>query len=115
VRDGIPLEGGHNNLFFVFGRILRTHPTAHQILPGITRAVVIELARERGFKVEECATSLKEMARASELFLTGSTTEVRPIVRVDGREVGDGKVGPISREMRAALFERIERECGSPQ
>jgi len=115
VRDGIPLEGSHNNLFFVFDGTLRSHPTSNQILPGITRAVLIELAREKGYRIEERPTPLEEMADASELFLTGSTTEVRPIVRVDGRPVGDGRVGPVAKEMRAALFERIERECGSPQ
>jgi D-alanine transaminase len=88
VRDGIALEGALNNLFFVFDRTIRTHPTSNQILPGITRAVLIDLARETGYKVEERPTSLEEMARATELFLTGSTTEVRPIVRVDGRPVG---------------------------
>lgn len=112
VRDGIPLEGAHNNLFFVFDRTLRTHPTSNQILPGVTRALLLEIARDKGLEVEERPTSLEAMARASELFLTGSTTEVRPIVRVDGSPVGDGRVGPVARQMRAALLERIERECG---
>jgi D-alanine transaminase len=115
VRDGIPLEGGHNNLFFVFGERIRTHPTSNQILPGVTRAVVIELARELGYVVEEGPTSLQEMSRTSELFLTGSTSEVRPVVSVDGRPVGDGRVGAVSRALYAALLKRIERECGSPQ
>jgi len=110
VRDGIPLEGGHNNLFFAFGRTLRTHPTSNQILPGITRAVLIELARDRGLVVEERPTSMDEMGRATEIFLTGSTTEVRPVVRVDGNLVGNGEVGPVARELYAALMERIEQE-----
>lgn len=115
VRDGIPLEGGHNNLFFVFGERIRTHPTSNQILPGVTRAVVLELAREAGYLVEEGPTSLQEMAAASEVFLTGSTTEVRPVVDIDGRAVGDGRVGPVSRALYAALLGRIERECGISQ
>jgi len=112
VRDGIVLEGSHNNLFLAFGRTLRTHPTSNQILPGITRELVLELARDLDYRIEEVPTPLEELPRATELFMTGSTTEVRPIVRVDDRTVGDGEVGPVARELYQAFRERIDAECG---
>jgi D-alanine transaminase len=107
VRDGLALEGAHNNLFFVFGDTLVTHPASNQILPGITRGVVLELAREEGIPVEERPVPVRELARADELFFTGTTTEVRPTVRVDGRPVGEGKVGPVTRRVRDLFMEKV--------
>jgi D-alanine transaminase len=111
VRDGIAIEGAHNNLFTVFGRTVRTHPTTHQILPGITREIVLEVALERGYDVEERATPLDAIPSASEVFMTGSTTEVRPLVKIDGRPVGDGRVGPVAHDLREGLLETIRREA----
>lgn len=105
VRDGIALEGAKNNLFAVVDGVLRTHPASNQILRGITRDLVIEMARELGHPVEEIPTPLGLLGRATEAFLTGSTSEVRPIVRIDGQDVGDGRVGPVAKELRAALHE----------
>ncbi len=112
VRDGIALEGTHNNVFFVFGETIRTHPTSNQILPGITRELVLEVARDRGYRVEERPTPVEELPQASECFFTGTTTEVRPTVRIDGKPVGNGKVGPVVRDLHTAFLERVERECG---
>jgi D-alanine transaminase len=112
VRDGIALEGALNNLFVVFGRRLRTHPTSNQILPGITRAAVIEIAREEGFEVDERATSIEALREATEVFLTGTTTEVRPIVQIDGRPVGSGRVGPVTSALSRAFLARVAEECG---
>jgi D-alanine transaminase len=112
VRDGIALEGAHNNVFFVFGDTLATHPASNQILPGITREIVLELAREEGIPVEERAVPLTQVPRASEVFFTGTTTEIRPTVRIDGRPVGDGEVGPVTRRIQQAFLARVELECG---
>lgn len=114
VRDGMALEGALNNLFVVFGRTVRTHPTSNQILPGITREAVIEIAREEGYEVEERPTPVEALARASEVFLTGTTTEVRPIVRIDGRPVGTGAVGPVTTALQGAFLAKVARECGVP-
>jgi len=112
VRDGIILEGALSNLFFVFGRTVRTHPTSNQILPGITRELVIEVAEEEGLQVEERPTPIEELAAADEVFLTGTTTEVKPVVRIDGRAVGKGNAGPVTKELMSAFLRRVERECG---
>jgi len=110
VREGMALEGSHNNLFFVFDEVLRTHPTSNQILPGITRELVLELAREGGIEVEERPTPVEEVVEASEVFFTGTTTEIRPTVRVNQTPVGSGRVGPVTRRLYERLLERIAEE-----
>jgi D-alanine transaminase len=105
VRDGVALEGSHNNFFAVFGETVVTHPTSNHILPGITREYVLELARDLGMPVEERPIQVEELERASELFFTGTTTEVRPTVRVNGAPVGDGRVGPVTKRLYEAFIE----------
>ena len=105
VRDGMALEGAHNNFFAVFDGTIVTHPTSNVILPGITRGYVIEMAREMGFTVHERAIQVEELQRADEAFFTGTTTEVRPTVTIDGRAVGDGRPGAVTLQL-AAEFQR---------
>lgn len=109
VRDGIALEGAHNNFFGVFDGTVVTHPTTNVILPGITRSVVLDLARRDGIPVEERPIPVEDLSRAEELFFTGTTNEVRPTVQVDGRPVADGKVGPLTRALRDAFAREVER------
>lgn len=105
VRDGIALEGSHNNLFAVFDGVVTTAPKSNYILHGVTRDLMIELAEELGLPVEERAIPLAELYRAAEVFFTGTTTEVRPSVEVDGRKIGDGKVGPVAKGLFDAFLE----------
>ncbi len=112
VRDGLALEGAHNNLFAVFGDRVATHPLSNQVLPGITREAVLDAARERGIPVEERPIPLTELQDATELFFTGTTTEVRPTVEVDGRPVGDRRVGRLTRSLHEGFLELVARECG---
>src|SRR6202008_3064756 len=93
VRDGVAIEGAHQNFWAVIDGTVVTHPATHLILAGITRGVVLELAREAGIPVAERAIQVEELAVAEELFFTGATGEVRPCVQVDGRPVGSGRVG----------------------
>jgi D-alanine transaminase len=109
VRDGVAIEGAHQNFWGVFDGCAVTHPTTNLILAGITRGVVLELARAEGIPVQERPIQVEELARAEELFFTGATGEVRPCVRVDGRAVGDGRVGPVTRRLSRALLELVER------
>ncbi|TVP56262.1 MAG: D-amino acid aminotransferase [Gemmatimonadales bacterium] len=112
VRDGLALEGAHNNVFAVFGDVVATHPASNQILPGITREVVLEVARARGVPVEERTIPVAELACASEIFFTGTTTEIRPTVELDGQPVGEGRVGPVTLDLMRGFRELIARECG---
>ena len=82
--DGYVTEGATSNLFFVRDNALRTPSLAGPILPGITRRVVLELAREEGIPVEEGRYRPDDIRAADEVFLTNSTWELRPVERVDG-------------------------------
>ena len=108
VRDGVAIEGAHSNFFGVFDGTVVTYPQSNLILGGITREFVIELVQELGIPLELRAIHEEELARADELFFTGTTTEVRPCVQVNGRAIGDGNVGPISRALFDAFLERVE-------
>jgi D-alanine transaminase len=92
-------EGSHTSLFAVRGGRLLTCPTGPEILPGCTRAFVLELARRAGIGIELSPLRQEDLGRVDELFLTGTTTEVLGIVQVDGASVGTGRVGPITRQL----------------
>ncbi|NIR80535.1 MAG: hypothetical protein GWO00_19915, partial [Gemmatimonadetes bacterium] len=114
VRDGVAIEGAHQNFWAVFGGTAVTHPTTGYILPGITRGVVMEEARAAGIPVEERPIQIEELEWADECFFTGTTGEVRPVVEIDGRPVGDGRVGDVTRRLSDAFLARVEatKEAG---
>lgn len=109
VRDGIALEGAHQNFWAVFGDTVVTHPRTNLILPGVTRGLVLEIAEELGIRVEERPIAVEELTRADELFFTGTTGEVRPCVEVDGRPVGHGVVGRVTRQLSDGFLDRVEQ------
>ncbi|ADL07610.1 D-amino-acid transaminase [Thermosediminibacter oceani] len=98
-RGGIVTEGSSSNLFIVKDRKLFTHPANNLILHGITRSVVLEIAEKLGFDVVEEAFSLDRLFDADEAFVTGTMTEVMPIVKVDGKMIGDGVPGEMTRDI----------------
>jgi D-alanine transaminase len=108
IRDGIVTEGASSNVFAVVDGTLRTHPATERILPGITREVVLELARDIGVRSEDQAVPLAELRRASEVMVTATTADVMPVVQIDKRPVGDGAPGPVARALHAALRARME-------
>lgn len=95
-------EGSASNVFAVLDGVLRTAPEGPWLLGGITREWVLQLAREHHIPLEERPFDRHQLARASEVFVTGTTTEIMPITRVEGRPVGDGRVGPITRTLMQA-------------
>jgi D-alanine transaminase len=107
VRDGVVTEGTHSSLFAVVDGVLRTHPNGPAILPGVTREIVVELARGAGMRVEERAIQQSELGTAEEVFFTGTTTDVMPVITVDGRPVGDGRPGRVARELGERLAARM--------
>jgi len=113
VRDGVITEGTHTTVFAVIEGVLRTHPANHLVLPGVTREVVMEVARGMGFEVREQGVSVSELPNVSELFLTGTTTDVTPVVRVDGNTVGTGSPGPVARALLDGLLERMRTQAGA--
>ncbi len=117
IRDGVAIEGAHMNFWGVFDGTVVTHPKTNHILPGITRGVVLELAAAEGMSVEECPIQVEQLEEADELFFTGTTGEVRPIVRVDGTPVGDGGVGTITQrlsELFRARVQEVQDAAGAP-
>lgn len=107
VRDGVALEGTRTSLFGVVDGVVRTAPLSNYILPSVTRAVAIDLAREADIPVDERPLLLAEFRAADELFLAGTTTEIMPIVRVDGQPVGGGRPGPITGELARRFAGRV--------
>lgn len=103
VRDGAVAEGSATNLFGVIDGRLYTAPRSNYILPGVTRAVVLELAQRLQIPVSEEPFFTTDVPRLSELFLTGTTNDVMPVVTLDGHPVGNGRPGPIAGRLYAAL------------
>ncbi len=106
-RDGMITEGAATNCFAVIDGVLRTAPLTNYILPGITRGVLLEIAREQGIRYEERPFTLRELPFVQELFVCGTTTDVQAIVTLDEKPIADGKVGPITARLRDALAARL--------
>jgi D-alanine transaminase len=109
VRDGTVTEGTSSNCFALIGGQLRTHPATHAILGGVTRDVTIALARTLGIEVVERAFTVAELESADEAFLTSTTNDVMPVVRIDGRAVGAGVPGAITKRISDAVHTALYR------
>lgn len=107
VRDGVVLEGGSTNMFALIDGVVRTAPATNYILPGITRQVTLEVAAEEGVEVRHEPILLADFHRATEIFLTSTTSDVMPVVSVEGRPVGDGRPGPVAKQLLAAFARRM--------
>lgn len=107
VRDGVVTEGTHTAVLGVMDGTLVTHPLGPLILPSVTREIVLEVAREQGVPVKEQPFTKDALDRLDELFVSGTTTDVTPIVEVDGRRIGSGKPGPVSKQLYAGLQARL--------
>lgn len=103
VRDGYAIESTASNLFAVFSGQLVTTPASNYILRGITREVVVDIAREEGIPVSEAPIHVRQMYRADELFITASGMELAAVTSVDGRQIGSGEPGPVLARIRAAF------------
>lgn len=104
--QGLVSECTGENIFVVRDRIIKT-PPLYSVLDGITRASMIEMARDRGFTVQETQITRDDLYVADEIFLTGTAAEVTPIREVDHRTIGIGKRGPVAEELQAAFFDAV--------
>ena len=107
IRDGVVTEGTKTNFFGVVNGSLRTHPCDSHILPGITRSVLRELATALSIELDETPIKESEIPKLSELFLTGTTTDVMPVVRLDDKPIGLGKPGELTRKLQRVLQESL--------
>ncbi|MDX1656140.1 MAG: aminotransferase class IV [Candidatus Competibacteraceae bacterium] len=112
VRDGLALEGAASNLFMVRHGELVTPPKDRRILPGITRDLVLELARGDGIPVREADIPAAELVLAEEVWLTSSTREIVPVSRIDDQPVGTGRPGPLFARVRE-LYQNHKDQSGS--
>ena len=102
VRAGVVIEGSHSNLMAVIDGDLVTYPSCNYILSGITRNRVLQLARALDLTVREGPIYAPDLFRVDELFLTGTTVEVMPVTRVDGRRIAAGRPGPVTQRLLEA-------------
>lgn len=108
IKDGYATEGAASNLFAVLDGVLVTPANSNEILPGITRDVIIDLAKANGISVHESTISLADLQTASEIWLTSSTREILPVITLDNQPVGSGQVGPVWHTMQK-LFQEYKR------
>ncbi len=108
VKDGYVTEGTASNIFAVIDGILITPPQGHEILPGITRNVILDIAKKNNIPYSEDIISLDALQTASEIWLTSSTREIIPVVQLDNEIIADGKPGPLWQTMNR-LFQAYKR------
>jgi branched-chain amino acid aminotransferase len=112
-NDGYVVECTGDNIFIIKNEVVSTPPTYIGALAGVTRNAVMDLARDMGLKIVEEIFNRYEVYIADECFLTGTAAEVIPVVRVDGRIIGDGKPGRITRELKER-FGELTQTTGTP-
>jgi branched-chain amino acid aminotransferase len=101
-------EGSGENIFLVKDETLYTPTLSSSVLDGITRASIIQIAKDLGYEVVERSLQRESLYLADEIFFTGSAAEVTPIRSVDGREVGIGSRGPITEKIQSKFFDIVE-------
>jgi len=104
--DGFVAEGSGENFFMVYKGVIYT-PELTSALDGITRATVMQLAREEGYEVREKRITRDEVYVADEAFFTGTAAEVTPIRELDGRTIGSGSRGPITEKLQKKYFDVV--------
>lgn len=113
VRDNKVTEASAANFWIVKDGTVYTHPDGQLILPGITKMKIIELAREMGIRVKEEAVSEEELFTADECFVSGSLTEIVPVIKVNDHIVGTGKPGEITKRLLNAYITSVDTVCGT--
>ena len=110
IDDGIITECSASNLFAVIGGKLVTHPVGSKVLPGITRAVLLDSAASLGITVDERGYTEEEAQRASELFITSTTREISWVARWNDRYIGQARCGPVTLALHRALCKRVREQ-----
>ncbi len=111
--EGRVVEGATSNLFAQFGGMLITPPESAGILVGITRQLVLELAERQGIKVSYRSPTLHDIYEAEEIFITSSVREMLPVVKLDGRTIGDGTPGPTFRELWRGYGQLVQEKLAA--
>jgi D-alanine transaminase len=112
IEDGEVTEGTSSNAYIVKDQQVITRPLSNRILAGITRRALMSVAKEGGVSIVERPFSIEEAYEADEAFLTSASNFVLPIVDIDGRRIGGGQPGPVSRRLRQMFIDKA-MESGS--
>ena len=112
VRNGAVQEGTHSNVFIVSKGELITPPLCNYVLPGITRQTVLEICETLSIPCRSCTIFEDDLHEAEEVFITGTTVDITPIVWLDGRSIASGTPGPVARRLQDAYFEATGRHAG---
>jgi D-alanine transaminase len=102
VRNGVITEGSHTNFFMIFDGQVLTHPLNNHILPGITRDIIQDLCEGLGVPFRDELVSENDLPQAEEMFLSGTSMEVTPVIQVDDWKVGKGAPGPVALRLQEA-------------
>jgi branched-chain amino acid aminotransferase len=104
--SGFVSEASGENIFLVRDGVLKT-PPVETVLEGITRASILEIARERGIPTQESTITRDELYIADEVFMTGTAAELTPVREIDHRRIGSGKRGPLTKRLQDAFFDAV--------
>jgi D-alanine transaminase len=105
-------EGSHSNISIIKDGVIITHPADNHILNGITRQKVLEICGKEQIAFEERAYTVEELNAADEVFSSGTTVEVMPVVEIEGKPVGNGEPGTVTRNLQKLFKAEIESQCG---
>lgn len=107
IRNGIVTEGASSNVYIVKDGKIITHPANHFILNGITRRVIKNIAAQESIPFEEFTFDEKALKNADEVFISSTSQEVMPVVEIDGENINQGQVGPITKQLQTKFDEQI--------
>lgn len=106
-------EGSISNVFVVSDGVLKTPPLSTPVLPGIARGVLLAIAQDSGIEAREVAVTIDELLDADEVLLTNAIMQVLPVIRVETRDIGNGRVGPVAKRMLDEYQSLVRMECGT--
>jgi len=109
VHDGVITEGTSTNVCFVKNGVVYTHAATNRILSGVTRNFVIELCKENGIEIIEFPLTVDKISNVDEAFLTGTSGEITPIIKIDNITIADGKTGSITKNLQKYYIEYVKK------
>ena len=109
-KDNLVTEGTTSNIFIIKDRVLFTPPAYLGLLEGVTRQTVLDLALEKRYKTKETPFTRTDIYNADEAFITNSSIEIMPVVWVDGRSIGGGRIGGITKELIWAYKDKVKKD-----
>lgn len=111
-RDGVVTECSSSNAWMIKNDTIYTHPDGNLVLPGITKIMLLKVARKAGIPVKEEAFTIEDLKEADEVFASSTTIEAMPITHIDGNPVGKGKRGPVVEKLQQLYVDAVEEQCG---